>query len=157
MNTLLACSRRQRDHSRSTRWSGESRREVQSTCPAKSSLQGVNTYGTRRTRSDHPERRANPRADAQPGRRGRARARARRLCCGAGRGPRSGRATGRGRAARVTDCEETCELSRFFIRTDFFCPTDKAAGDRLTSALRFLCLLFLGFRLLGHFLWGFLG
>src|SRR6516164_11226899 len=32
-----------------------------------------------------------------------------------------------------------------------------SGGFRLTSALRFPCLLFLGFRLLGRFLWGFLG
>src|SRR6516164_540056 len=84
-----------------------------STCPAKSPLEGGNTYGTRRTRSDHPERGANPGADAQPGRRSRARAGARRLC-GAGRGPSRARgraATSRGRAARVTDCEESCELT----------------------------------------------
>src|SRR5262249_33211485 len=57
--------------------------------------------------SDHPERGANSRADAQPGGRGHARAEDRRLF-GAGRGPGRARgraATGRGRAAgaRVTD------------------------------------------------------
>src|SRR5271168_3539214 len=70
---------------------------------SKVTLQGGNTYGTRRTRSDHPERRAGPGADAQPGRRGRARAGARRLF-GAGRGPDRARgraAAGRRRAAGV--------------------------------------------------------
>src|SRR6516164_4801370 len=89
-----------------------------STCPAKSPLEGGNTYGTRRTRSNHPGRGANPGADAQPGRRGRARAGARRLC-GAGRGPSRARgraATSRGRAARVTELRENLRTHRARLR-----------------------------------------
>src|SRR6516165_2494004 len=43
------------------------------------------------------------------------------------------------------------------LRRDAGSPSRRRKGFRLTSALRFLCLLSLGFRLLGRFLWGFLG
>src|SRR6516164_11260111 len=43
------------------------------------------------------------------------------------------------------------------LRRDAGSPCKRRKGFRLTSALRFLCLLSLGFRLLGRFLRGFLG
>jgi len=103
---------------------------------SKVTLQGGNTYGTRRTRSDHPERRAGPGADAQPGRRGRAGAGARRLF-GAGRGAgrdRGRAAPGRGRTAgvRVTGKQRAAKSLRPFVfvasglpsGSAFFCQRD---------------------------------